>query len=140
MAPLGCALVRICRNGKGKNAFLSNFFPVPIFSRSFPRTSLAPTLLWNAKLGDALKVALLGLGKGVYSLPCCSFRLPMCEKMRCIDKSPCFWVHWGWWCIAFTSFNNTGADDAPNVAAPSLGCQIVFHCVCFLVFFCSAYA
>ena len=44
MAPLGCALVRICRNGKGKNAFLSSFFPVPVFSRSFPRTSLVGTL------------------------------------------------------------------------------------------------
>ena len=28
------------RNGKGKNAFLSRFFPVPVFSRSLPGTSL----------------------------------------------------------------------------------------------------
>ena len=28
------------RNGKGKNVFLSHFFPVPIFSRSLPGTSL----------------------------------------------------------------------------------------------------
>ena len=26
--------------GKERNAFLSSFFPVPVFSRSFPRTSL----------------------------------------------------------------------------------------------------
>ena len=34
------ALVKICRNGKGKKRVLSSFFPVPVFSRSFPRTSL----------------------------------------------------------------------------------------------------
>ena len=28
------------RNGKGKNAFLSRFFPIPVFSRSLPSTSL----------------------------------------------------------------------------------------------------
>ena len=28
------------RNGKGKNAFLSRFFPIPVFSRSLPGTSL----------------------------------------------------------------------------------------------------
>ena len=28
------------RNEKGKNAFLSRFFPVPVFSRSLPGTSL----------------------------------------------------------------------------------------------------
>ena len=37
-----CALVKICRNGKGKKRVLSSFFPVPFFSRSFPRTSLLP--------------------------------------------------------------------------------------------------
>ena len=31
------------RNGKGKNAFLSRFFPVPIFYRSLPGTSLSCT-------------------------------------------------------------------------------------------------
>ena len=31
------------RNGKGKNAFLSRFFPVPVFSRSLPGTSLPLT-------------------------------------------------------------------------------------------------
>ena len=31
------------RNGKGKNAFLSRFFPVPVFSRSLPGTSLVHT-------------------------------------------------------------------------------------------------
>ena len=31
------------RNGKGKNAFLSHFFPVPVFSRSLPGTSLVFT-------------------------------------------------------------------------------------------------
>ena len=30
-------------NGKGKNAFLSRFFPIPVFSRCLPGTSLAPT-------------------------------------------------------------------------------------------------
>ena len=33
------------RNGKGKNAFLSRFFPVPVFSRSFPGTCLTCTVL-----------------------------------------------------------------------------------------------
>ena len=37
------------RNGKGKNAFLSRFFPVPVFSRSLPGTSLLYTS--TAKLG-----------------------------------------------------------------------------------------
>ena len=38
------ALVKICRNGKGKKRVLSSFFPVPVFSRSFPRTSLAASV------------------------------------------------------------------------------------------------
>ena len=38
------ALVKICRNGKGKKRVLSSFFPVPVFSRSFPRTSLVTSV------------------------------------------------------------------------------------------------
>ena len=37
-------MVKICRNGKGKKRVLSSFFPVPVFSRSFPRTCLVGTL------------------------------------------------------------------------------------------------
>ena len=37
-------VVKKWRNGKGKNAFLSSFFPVPVFSRSFPRTSLVEAI------------------------------------------------------------------------------------------------
>ena len=33
-------VVKKWRNGKGKKRVLSSFFPVPVFSRSFPRTSL----------------------------------------------------------------------------------------------------
>ena len=33
-------VVKKWKNGKGKNAFLSSFFPIPVFSLSFPGTSL----------------------------------------------------------------------------------------------------
>ena len=36
-------VVKKWRNGKGKKRVLSSFFPVPVFSRSFPRTSLVGT-------------------------------------------------------------------------------------------------
>ena len=75
----------------------------------------------DARPGDALKGAMLGLGVGANAFFWGRFMFVGCENLRRFAENAWFSMHQGWQCAAPNQLPDVGPGSTPKGVSPGLG-------------------